>query len=124
MEIEIFVENRNFCRKSKFWSKMEILVENRNLGGKSKFWIKICVTISLEAIPNFSTDNEYFSGVPVVIDLAGQRRARRSNGVYNMVGDTCSRPCTKQNLFAEVEVLITFNRKLKYKLDFSSCTKI
>ena len=38
---EISATNRNFGRKSKFWSKIEILLENGNFGQKSKFWSKI-----------------------------------------------------------------------------------
>ena len=34
-EIETFVKNQNFGRKSNFWAK------NRNVGQKSKFWSKI-----------------------------------------------------------------------------------
>jgi len=42
-KIKILVENQNFGRKSKFWSKIKILVEikilvkNQNFGQKSKF---------------------------------------------------------------------------------------
>jgi len=31
---ELWVNNRNFGQKSKFWSKIEILVKNRNFGQK------------------------------------------------------------------------------------------
>ena len=37
----IEAKNRNFGRKSKFWTKIKILVDNRNVGQKSKFRLKI-----------------------------------------------------------------------------------
>ena len=55
LKIDVFVENRNFRRKSKFssmfkfWVKIEIFVKNRNFGQKSKFWFisKFCCNIQI-----------------------------------------------------------------------------
>jgi len=45
-KIKNLVENQTFGRKSDFWSKIEILVENRNFGQKSKFWSKIEILVT------------------------------------------------------------------------------
>ena len=56
--MEILLKNRNFHRKSKFWTKIEILEKNRNFGQKSKFWTKIEILVknrNFDQKPNFVT---------------------------------------------------------------------
>jgi len=60
--MEILFENRNFDRKSKFWTKIQILIKNKNFVQKSKFCSKIETLIENR---NFEQKSKYWSKIKI-----------------------------------------------------------
>ena len=54
-----FGRNRNFGRKSEFWSKIGSLVENRKFGRKSEFWVKN---------RNFGRKSKFWSRIGILVE--------------------------------------------------------
>ena len=59
------IENQNFDRKSKFWSKIENLIENRNFDPKSNFWSKIKMFIENR---NFDWKLKFSSKIEILVE--------------------------------------------------------
>jgi len=63
-KIKIFLKNRNFVEKLKFWSKIEFFFKNRNFVLKSKFWRKIEILVKNQ---NFGQKSKFCSKIKIFV---------------------------------------------------------